>query len=579
MRSVEDPEAVAESLGDVSEADEAGGSWETSLTRKQVVKRAGLTSFGLLLAASVPSVADAATQRLSKTGRKRFGPTGFKGATNYQFEATSAPGRALLRAKQLKSQGKAPDTLVVGLYSGAVGQYETPFPKGNSESINEMFTKYTGIRVKFDPVDPALVYQKALKIGATKDGRLNTIVFGLADMGDLAEAGIIADLSEYVQRLRPDWSDPKLGYTGGARTARLLNYYNGKPYGACGDGDWQIFRIRKDLIESPKEGKAFRARYGYELDYPRTWDDYRDIAQFFTRPDKRLLGATDLRSPGWGTDAFPLRFASLANPVKYYFDDDMNPQINGPAGLKVMKHLLETHAFNSPDALSWIWLQQFTNWGAGGSAMTWAFPNLLKVTSKTALDKVNIADKDTAILMPGWKVNGQLVAHDFLYFMAIQGVNRYSPSKYHEAAYCYLQYVTASQVYNLITANPSGYNDPNKVTSFDDPYVRSTYGAQTMDVQKIQTRGAVPQISGLPGANEYIQAMDINQQKMLSKQITPEQALDAIESSWNKTTKRIGREKVAKAWRAQKKLAWPTKPNHAAYATKAELKKLGYGAP
>ena len=47
---------------------------------------------------------------------------------------------------------------------------------------------------------------------------------------------------------------------------------------------------RKDLFEDPKEMEAFKAKYGYELAPPKTYDELRDIAEFFTRPDKNLYG-------------------------------------------------------------------------------------------------------------------------------------------------------------------------------------------------------------------------------------------------------------------------------------------------
>lgn len=59
----------------------------------------------------------------------------------------------------------------------------------------------------------------------------------------------------------------------------------------------EIVFYRTDLWESPEEQSAFKAKYGYELTPPATWEQFRDMAEFFTR-DSDGDGATDL----YGTD-------------------------------------------------------------------------------------------------------------------------------------------------------------------------------------------------------------------------------------------------------------------------------------
>src|ERR1700712_3229134 len=174
-------------------------------------------------------------------------------------------------------------------------------------------------------------------MAATKDGSHHIMQMGMADNGNLAEAGLLVDLSPYVAKYKPDWNDPKLGYVGGKTATQWMNYYNGKPYTVTSDGDFQVFYIRKDLWEDETEQKNFKAKYGYELAPPQTWDQVTDMAEFFTRPDKNLLGLTDLRSPAWGPINFIMRYVSTGNPVAYYFDDNMKPLVDGPGGVKAME--------------------------------------------------------------------------------------------------------------------------------------------------------------------------------------------------------------------------------------------------
>jgi ABC-type glycerol-3-phosphate transport system substrate-binding protein len=54
----------------------------------------------------------------------------------------------------------------------------------------------------------------------------------------------------------------------------------------------EVLFYRTDLFEDPAEQDAFEAEYGYELAPPTTWEEFTDIAQFFTRDD---LYGTDVK--------------------------------------------------------------------------------------------------------------------------------------------------------------------------------------------------------------------------------------------------------------------------------------------
>lgn len=570
------------------ESDERGqGAGGRGLSRRELLIGAGAASFALLLAAcggggsSEEATTAAATTAAppEETGAADTGaisgepsalpgvaggPSGFDGAERYQYPADSAPGRAIAAAQQLKKDGKAPDTLVVGLYEGSVGNYTQPFPEGATPPA-QLWEELTGIKVEFVPVDPAQAFAKATQMAATKDGSQNIVQLDMHSNGDLAEAGLLLDLSEYVDKYQPDWDDPTWGYIGGPSVTQLFNYYNGKPYTVASDGDFQIFVARRDLWEDSKEQGDFESKYGYPLEYPTTWTQFRDMAEFFHRPDQKLLGATDLRGPSWGWINYILRYVSTANPVQFYFDDQMNPLVNSEQGIQAFNACLDTTQFGSKDALTWIWTEQYANWGEGGAAMTIAFNNITKFMKKGGPFDTTGRDigADTwAIPMPGWDVDGQLVRHTSLYYNASNGVNAYSPSEYHEVSYLFLQWVASGPIYTWLTANPAGYQDPGKISCIDDPLVREAYTPRTMDVLGATTPGTAPSIAGLQGANEYIQALDVTWLKGLSGQLSPEDTMSTVESEWNKITDRIGRDQQIAAWTAAKD-AWPTVPDSA----------------
>lgn len=47
----------------------------------------------------------------------------------------------------------------------------------------------------------------------------------------------------------------------------------------------EVFHYRKDLFTDAGERTAFRATHGYDLNPPKTWEHFLDVAKFFTRDD------------------------------------------------------------------------------------------------------------------------------------------------------------------------------------------------------------------------------------------------------------------------------------------------------
>jgi multiple sugar transport system substrate-binding protein len=54
--------------------------------------------------------------------------------------------------------------------------------------------------------------------------------------------------------------------------------------------DATVFAYRKDLFDDPANKSAFQARYKRPLAPPKTWAEFRDVAEFFTQPNKKLHG-------------------------------------------------------------------------------------------------------------------------------------------------------------------------------------------------------------------------------------------------------------------------------------------------
>ena len=65
---------------------------------------------------------------------------------------------------------------------------------------------------------------------------------------------------------------------------------SGRYYGAPCETDAVGLAYRKDWFEDPAEQQAFQEQHGRALTVPTTWDEFRQVAEFFHRPDDKRYG-------------------------------------------------------------------------------------------------------------------------------------------------------------------------------------------------------------------------------------------------------------------------------------------------
>ena len=65
---------------------------------------------------------------------------------------------------------------------------------------------------------------------------------------------------------------------------------SGKIWSVPLEADAELLIYRTDLFTDAGEMSAFKKKYGYDLEVPKTWYNLRDAAEFFNRPDQELYG-------------------------------------------------------------------------------------------------------------------------------------------------------------------------------------------------------------------------------------------------------------------------------------------------
>jgi multiple sugar transport system substrate-binding protein len=479
------------------------------------------------------------------------GPTGFEGCERYQYGPDSPAGRAQL-ALQALPPDKKPQKLIMMLPTGATGHWDVPFPTDTSPTPKQLFEEMTGITLDIVGVDADTQTTKIIQDTTTKAGGYDLYSHWLPDKGTLAESGALFVLDDLVNQYKPEWEKY---YTGGQYTVLQENYHAGKIVTVDFDGDYQSWVYRTDLFEDPNEQKAFKDKYGWDLQWPETWEQFDQIAEFFNRPDQNLWGATDLRNPVWSQVNFNQRFACCADPNQMLFDPDTaKPLIDGDAGVETVQWLVDSLKWHSPDALSWGWPEQYNNWAAGGAAMSCCYPNVTKFQD-------NVNNKDSVVtgkmktgLVPGKVINGKLIRRGNWWPNIAQAVS--SQTKYPEASYLTLQWGNSPSLFTWMVGNPAGYYDPFQTSDWTDPIVVGSYHQYQVDNLQNTIKHSVPCIN-MSGNNDYVIALDNEIQAVITKKKTAAEAVKAAAAEWEKITERIGRDKQIAALKFQVD-AWPT---------------------
>jgi ABC-type glycerol-3-phosphate transport system substrate-binding protein len=138
----------------------------------------------------------------------------------------------------------------------------------------EAFTKETGIAVNFVEVPYQGVYDKLSAEIAS--GTSNFDVATIDVVWNAAFADHVEDLSDlFTDTVRADLppalvADATVG---------------GKMIGMPAWANAEIVFYRKDLWEDPANQAAFKEKYGYDLVPPSSWQQWRDMASFFTKDD------------------------------------------------------------------------------------------------------------------------------------------------------------------------------------------------------------------------------------------------------------------------------------------------------
>jgi len=499
------------------------------LTRREFLKAAGaaggVVALGGILDACAP--APQAATSVPPTAAPS-GAGAVSGATPEE--------RALNGIKALKAAGKIKDgdTFVIMHHSGQRNQLVPAM---------EEFNQLTGLNFKNAEVGlEGDIYTKAMNEAVVRSGSYDGFLTFVNWIGDMAEAGLIVDLTDWYAQYNPEVDSGPNAYV--PPLDKFTTLYKGRRYAVGADNDAFSMFYRKDMFDNADEQKKFQDKYGKKMELPKTWEDFDQLVEFFDRPDQGIRGTHLYAERYFAYTNWAARFISKGGA---YFDANMDPLIASDAGIAALTALakvVKDHMW--PDAVTGDWSVAYKRFPEGSVFSAWAWASLGKWAQDPKTSQ--IVGKVGYMPIPGSTVDGTLIRAVPHVVGWSFSASRYGKSP--EAAYLFFQWFTGSTK-GAEFISRIGTLDPYRKPWFDMQVFKDAYGAEFLPVLLADTQNTFADIS-LRGANEYLDKLNINLQAAFAGQKTPEQALKDAAAEWQKITDRLGRLGQIEAWKTER---------------------------
>jgi multiple sugar transport system substrate-binding protein len=272
---------------------------------------------------------------------------------------------------------------------------------------------------------------------------------------------------------------------------------------------------RTDIMDHPDEKAAFKARYGYELAPPETYDQFMYVAEFFTRSAGEKLAGVTLKADFYGASHSnkPINFMWF-DFVNYlmafgadniYDPDSMRPTIDSPEAIAAARYYVDLVPYLPPGHLTMASGASTAMFAEGNVAMIIEFFGRGAVMALNP-EKSKVSDKIAFTVNPS--VPGMNRPHASIH--SGNGLALYSLSKNMDAAYKVMELAFSPRImkqvatekylpYGWICPRPSVLKDPS-VTSMA-PHLKIA-GDELLDASQNY-------FFFLPTLPEYPQCMDI----------------------------------------------------------------------
>jgi multiple sugar transport system substrate-binding protein len=383
--------------------------------------------------------------------------------------------------------------------------------------MKSVFEEETGIKVDVEALGYDTMAERATLDLTSRTGRYDIILQNPETWGKFAVQGLLHPINERF-RNNPKLHNPALKPDEQLfeKAWKNLAWYNGTCYGYPFATLTMVLCYRADLMNDSIEKAKFKEKYGYELSTPQTWEQYRDIAKFFTRPNQGLYGTClqAKRHPSLWQEWINFAYSFGGGVLERENAWDYGPIIiNSPGSVEATEFYKSLVPFSPPGTLEYTWDDQLAAFQQGKAFMGIVWADILSAIEDPKDSKV--AGKIGYVAPPAGKAGRVAQLSGMAYIIP-------TTSKHPEAAYLFVEWMLLPehQITQTLAGGFSGYK-----AVYEDPRVKKLPYAkavlETLDAG-IAMRGTIPE-EGAIG-----ERIPIGLSEILHNEKTAQEGLDWI---------------------------------------------------
>lgn len=218
-------------------------------------------------------------------------------------------------------------------------------PANFLQQVANEYQEATGIAVSIVQEPWGSYYDRVAAEWAARGDAFDMVVGDSQWLGQAVEEGHYVNMTDFLvgESIAETVTPATLQYYGEYPTG------SGQYYAYPTEGDALGFAYRKDLFEDADNMAAFEEAYGYPLAVPETWEQMRDIAEFFTRPDENLYGIGVYTQIDY--DAITMGFEAAFFSYGGEWKDEANNVLgftNSPEAIAALEIYRELYGFAPP---------------------------------------------------------------------------------------------------------------------------------------------------------------------------------------------------------------------------------------
>ncbi len=339
------------------------------------------------------------------------------------------------------------------------------------------------------------------------------------------------------------------------------------------DGDRHYLKYRTDIFDNPKMQERYKKATGKTLKVPATWEEYNEIAIYFSGwdwdGDKELnYGSAEVaKRDDLMFSAFISRVAPYAKhpDVKggFFFElETMKPLVNTPGWVRGLELFVAAQKAFPPGGNNFGLGDEIFSFGGGQTLMSYSWDDAFIQAMQPGS---RIRNKVAAAPLPGalevwnrktgkWDKFKTPNRAPYITWGWTSAVSKLSKNK--DMAFDYLCFFSneANTAHDLQIGR-FGVN-PFRKAHFDAKFwierlgweekIAKTYVKTLSDMDLSKNRVFDLRV---PGVGQFMSSLAAGVSKALAGQETPQKALDAVAEEWRQIVDRIGKEKVRDAYK------------------------------